>query len=382
MIDSEQTPQISDEGEVGFVAYQDFTSREPFLFDSGGSIPELTLRYETYGHLNPAKDNAVLICHALSGDHHCAGVHSASERKQGWWNFMVGPGKPIDTSRYFVICSNVLGGCQGSTGPGSINPETGRCYNLDFPKLTVRDMVRAQSLLVDDLGIDRLHAVIGGSMGGMQTLQWAIDFPERVGRYIALACGARHTAQAIAFNDTGRQAIISDPDWQNGGYAADAGPNRGLAVARMMAHITYLSDVGMESKFGRRRRGGEGARENFDNFDVEFEVESYLRYQGQSFVTRFDANTYLYLTKALDRFDLHSPVSLDDTLSAIQAPGLVVGFTSDWLYPPQGNREVVESLLRLGKQAAYAELAMDLGHDSFLVRAPELYQLIRNFLNR
>ncbi len=382
MIDSEQTPQISDEGEVGFVAYQDFTSREAFHFESGGSIPELTLRYETYGHLNAARDNAVLICHALSGDHHCAGVHNASERKQGWWNFMVGPGKPIDTSRYFVICSNVLGGCQGSTGPGSINPETGHHYNLDFPKLTVRDMVRAQSLLVDDLGIARLHAVIGGSMGGMQTLQWAIDFPERVGRYIALACGARHTAQAIAFNDTGRQAIISDPDWQNGDYAADAGPNRGLAVARMMAHITYLSDVGMESKFGRKRRSGDGSRENFDNFDVEFEVESYLRYQGQSFVTRFDANTYLYLTKALDRFDLHSPVSLDDTLSAIQAPGLVVGFTSDWLYPPQGNREVVESLLRLGKQATYAELAMDLGHDSFLVRAPELYQLIRNFLNR
>lgn len=382
MIDSEQTPQIPDEGEVGFVAYQDFVSRDRFRFESGGSIPELTLRYETYGHLNAAKDNAVLICHALSGDHHCAGVYSANERKQGWWNFMVGPGKPIDTSRYFVICSNVLGGCQGSTGPGSINPETGRRYNLDFPKLTVRDMVRAQALLVDSLGVDRLHAVIGGSMGGMQTLQWAIEYPERVGRYVALACGARHTAQAIAFNDTGRQAIISDPNWKQGNYAADAGPDRGLAVARMMAHITYLSDVGMESKFGRKRRSGEGAREHFDNFDVEFEVESYLRYQGQSFVSRFDANTYLYLTKALDRFDLHSPVSLDDTLAAITAPGLVVGFTSDWLYPPAGNREVVESLLRLRKQATYAELAMDLGHDSFLVRAPGLYQLIRNFLSR
>lgn len=377
MNDSEQAAAISDEGEVGIVESQDFVSRERFLFESGGSIPELRLRYETYGHLNAAKDNAVLICHALTGDHHCAGVYSMDERKQGWWNFMVGPGKPINTSEYFVICANALGGCQGSSGPGSINPETGKPYNLDFPKLTVRDMVRAQSLLLDSLGIERLHAAVGGSMGGMQTLQWAIDYPERVGRYIALACGARHTAQAIAFNDTGRQAIITDPGWQQGNYTADAGPGQGMAVARMMAHITYLSDVGMESKFGRRRRAS--AKEHFD---VEFEVESYLRYQGRRFVTRFDANSYLYLTKALDRFDLHGPESLDATLSAVTAPGLVVGFTSDWLYPPQGNRELVEALLRLGKDASYAELAMDYGHDSFLVRAPKLYQLIRNFLQR
>jgi len=380
MNDSEQTSLIPAEGEVGFVEYADFHWREPFLFESGGTIPEMTLRYETYGHLDGDRGNAVLICHALSGDHHCAGVHSMEERKQGWWNFMVGPGKPIDTSRYFVICSNVLGGCQGSTGPGSINPQTGRRYNLDFPKLTVRDMVRAQSLLLDHLGIDRLHAVIGGSMGGMQTLQWAIDFPARVGRYIALACGARHTAQAIAFNDTGRQAIISDPEWRKGDYEPEAGPARGLVVARMMAHITYLSDVGMESKFGRRRRTGDEAKEHFD---VEFEVESYLRYQGQSFVTRFDANTYLYLTKALDRFDLYGPDNrLDDALSAVRSPGLVVGFTSDWLYPPQGNRAIVEALLRLGKDASYAELSMDFGHDSFLVRSPELYSLIRTFLDR
>ena len=379
MNDSEQAPLIPEEGEVGFVEYQDFVSAEPFSFVSGGSIPELRLRYETYGHLNASKDNAILICHALSGDHHCAGVHDIDERKQGWWNFMVGPGKPIDTTRYFVICSNVLGGCQGSSGPGSINPETGHAYNLDFPKLTVRDMVRAQALLIDSFGIDRLHAVIGGSMGGMQTLQWAIDFPERLGRYIALACGARHTAQAIAFNDTGRQAIIADPRWKQGAYEPEMGPDRGLAVARMMAHITYLSDVGMESKFGRRRRGEDSSKENFD---VEFEVESYLRYQGASFVTRFDANTYLYLTKALDRFDLHSPESLDVTLQPVSAQGLVVGFTSDWLYPPQGNREVVEALLRLGKHATYAELAMDFGHDSFLVRAPKLYELIHRFLSR
>ncbi len=379
MNDSEQAPYFLEEGEVGFVEYQDFLYPEPFHFVSGGSVPELTLRFETYGHLNAAKDNGILICHALSGDHHCAGVHDIDERKLGWWNFMVGPGKPIDTTRYFVICSNVLGGCQGSTGPGSINPATGKAYQLDFPKLTVQDMVKAQTLLIDSFGIDRLHAVIGGSMGGMQALQWVIDFPDRVGRYIALACGARHTAQAIAFNDTGRQAIISDPAWQKGSYDPDNGPNLGLAVARMMAHITYLSDVGMETKFGRKRRHVDQSKEYFD---VEFEVESYLRYQGQSFVSRFDANTYLYLTKALDRFDLHSPDSLDTTLSPVAAQGLVVGFTSDWLYPPQGNREIVEALLRIGKDATYAELAMDFGHDSFLVRAPKLYELIDQFLKR
>lgn len=380
MNDSEENPLGLEEGDVGCVAFEDFVSKAPFFFESGGTIPELTLRYETYGRLNAARSNAILICHALSGDHHCAGVHAVTDKKKGWWDFMVGPGKPIDTKQYFVICSNVLGGCQGSTGPGSINPETGERYNLDFPKLTVRDMVRAQALLVDALGIEQLHAVIGGSMGGMQTLQWAIDFPERVGRYIALACGARHTAQAIAFNDTGRQAITSDPEWKNGDYDPETGPNQGLAVARMMAHITYLSDVGMEVKFGRRRRNHDRSKEYFD---VEFEVESYLRYQGQSFVSRFDANTYLYLTKALDRFDLHGPDNaLDATLAVVQAPGLVVGFTSDWLYPPQGNREVVEALLRQGKDATYAELSMDFGHDSFLVRAPKLYNLMRTFLSR
>jgi homoserine O-acetyltransferase len=379
MNDSEAVPLVPVEGEVGLVEYQDFISREPFHFESGGTIPELTLRYETYGHLNAAKDNAIVICHALSGNHHCAGVHSMDERKSGWWNFVVGPGKPIDTSRYFVICSNSLGGCSGSSGPYSINPDTGERYRLDFPKLTVRDMVNAQALLLDSLGVDRLHAVVGGSMGGMQTLQWAIDFPDRVGRYIALACCARHNAQAIAFNDTGRQAIVCDPVWDNGNYDPEQPPGHGLSVARMLAHITYLSDAAMQAKFGRKRSASDGGAEHFD---VEFEVESYLRYQGQSFVGRFDANTYLYLTKALDRFDLHGPVSLDETLSVVTAPGLVVGFTTDWLYPPQGNREIVEALLRVGKDATYAELKMDAGHDSFLVRSPELYDLIRTFLNR
>jgi len=378
MNDSEQIPLIPMEGEVGVVEYQEFISSEVFEFESGGTIPELCLRYETYGRLNHVRDNAVLLCHALTGNHHVAGVYGLDDRKQGWWNFMVGPGKPIDTTKYFVICSNVLGGCSGSTGPESTNPETGKRYNLDFPKLTVGDMVNAQAMLIGHLGIDRLHSVIGGSMGGMQALQWAIAYPERVGSYMAMACSARHNAQAIAFNDTGRQAIISDPGWMKGDYPDGEQPGDGLSVARMMAHITYVSDAGLEAKFGRKRRhlGGK------EHFEVEFEVESYLRYQGQAFVTRFDANTYLYLTKALDRFDLHDPESLDATLSVVTAPGLVVGFTSDWLYPPQGNREVVEALLRLGKDATYVELALDAGHDSFLLRTPKLYKLIEHFLSR
>jgi len=378
MIDSSADPETPRDGEIGLVMHRDFHYREPFHFESGGCLPEMNLRYETYGHLNAAADNAVLICHALTGNHHCAGVHNLEERKQGWWNLMVGPGKPIDTSKYFVICSNVLGGCSGSTGPVSINPQTGQRYNLDFPKLTVGDMVKAQALLLDSLGIDCLHAVIGGSMGGMQTLQWAIHYPERVDRYIALACSARHNAQAIAFNDTGRQAIINDPSWQQGNYPDGEQPREGLSVARMMAHITYLSDSGMEAKFGRKRRKNDEA---IEHFDVEFEVESYLRYQGQAFVSRFDANTYLYLTKALDRFDLYGPEnSLDRSLANVVSRGLVVGFTSDWLYPPKGNREIVESLLRLGKDATYVELEVDSGHDSFLLRSPKLDALVRNFL--
>ena len=378
MNDSEPIGQNIDEGEVGFVDFSDFVFNKPFHFESGGVIPELKIRYETYGQLNQAKDNAILICHALTGDHHCAGVYDITERKRGWWNFMVGPGKPIDTNRYFVICSNVLGGCQGSTGPNSINPETGKRYNLDFPKLTLRDMVKAQFLLVDSLEIDKLHAVIGGSMGGMLTLQWAKDFPDRLNRYIALASGSKHTAQTIAFNETGRQAIMRDPKWNKGAYDSEDGPFSGLSVARMMAHITYLSDVGLEAKFGRKLKQSDVSKEHFD---AEFEVESYLHYQGRSFVTRFDANSYLYLTKALDRFDFFEGVSPELTVNKIQAKGLVVGFDSDWLYPPEGNRDVVEKLLKYGKEASYVEISMDYGHDSFLVQSLDLYQLIHNYLN-
>lgn len=366
-------------GEVGLVSWQDFVSNEPFLFENGGSIPSLTIRHETYGRLNAARDNAVLICHALSGDHHCAGVHSIMDAKPGWWNNIIGPGKPVDTDRFFVVCSNCLGGCVGSTGPSSVNPATGRPYGLDFPQLTIRDMVRAQKKLLDHLGIARLYAIVGGSMGGMQALQWMIDYPDYVAKVVALATTARQSAQAIAFDEVGRSAIMQDPGWNNGRYEKGQGPNVGLSVARMMAHITYLSDQSMEEKFGRSRTENVGADKS--PFGTEFEVERYLRYQGQSFINRFDANTYLYFTKALDRFDLYGESgSLEESFASVKAKVLNVGFTSDWLYPPAQNRTLVHALLRCGRDATYAELNMSLGHDSFLVHAPELYRLVSGFL--
>jgi len=367
----------ADTGEVGIVGWHDFCCKDPFTFENGESIPEFTLRYEAYGERCPAKGNAMLIFHALSGDHHCAGRHLSEDRKPGWWNNIIGPGKPIDTDHFFVVCSNCLGGCQGSTGPASINPETDEPYNLSFPELTVGDMVHAQYKLCKHLGLEKLYAAIGGSMGGMQVLQWAIDYPDFVQRIIPLATTARQSTQAIAFNEVGRSAIIKDPNWEQGSYLEGKGPIVGLSIARMMAHITYLLDKGMEEKFGREKRSLKNSK---SQFDVEFEVESYLRYQGLSFVSRFDPNTYLYFTKALDRFDLYSSGSLEETLKAVQAKTLVVGFTSDWLFPPEQNRNIVHALLRCGKNATYAEAEMNLGHDSFLVDAPELYELISSFL--
>lgn len=366
-------------GEIGIVRWEDYVHKEPFTFDSGETIPGFTIRYETYGKLNPARDNAILICHALSGDHHCAGIHSLKDKKPGWWNNMIGPGKPIDTNKYFVICSNCLGGCQGSTGPKSLNPESGKPYSMDFPLVSIGDMVRAQYLLLTEgLGLDSLAAVIGGSMGGMQVLQWGIDYPGFVRKLIPMATTARQNAQAIAFNEVGRLAVMQDPEWEDGAYEEGRGPNVGLAVARMMAHITYLSDAGLEEKFGRDKVKQEGARRQFD---AEFQVESYLRYQGQSFINRFDANSYLYLTKALDRFDLYGESGqLEEQVKAITARTLVVAFKSDWLFPPAQNRAIVHALLRCGREATYAELDLTLGHDSFLVHAPDLYQLVRNFL--
>lgn len=366
------------DGEVGLVEHHDYVCDEPFSFEYGGVIPSFRLRYETYGRLDADKSNVILICHALSGDHHCAGIHSLSDSKTGWWNNMIGPGKPIDTNRFHVICSNCLGGCQGSTGPASINPVTGKPYNLEFPFVSIRDMVRAQKKWIDHLGVKRLHAVVGGSMGGMQVLQWAIEYPSFVNRILPMATTARQGPQAIAFNEVGRQAIMRDTEWKEGNYERGEGPRSGLSVARMMAHITYLSDKGMDLKFGRRLRQRDvgGLR-----FDPAFEVESYLRHQGQSFINRFDANTYLYFTKALDYFDLHGQYgSLEQAFAEMEARALIVGFTSDWLFPPEQNREVVHAMLRAGKPASYAEVEMDFGHDSFLVDSPSLYRLVRAFL--
>jgi homoserine O-acetyltransferase len=371
----------SEPGEVGLVEARDFVSSEPFTFDNGQSIPGFTLRYETYGRLNAARDNAIFVAHALSGDHHAAGVNSLADRKAGWWNNIIGPGKAVDTNRYFVVCSNCLGGCVGSTGPSSPNPETGRPWGLAFPQVTIRDMVRADKRLFDHLGVTALQAVIGGSMGGMRVLQFGIEYPGFVRRLLPMATTARENAQAIAFNAVGREAIMQDPDWHRGEYPKGGGPRVGLAIARMMAHITYLSDASMEQKFGRRKRDGAGGAESAATFDAQYEVESYLQHQGQAFINRFDANTYLYITRAIDDFDLAGAYgSLEQAFAAVQARTLCVAFTSDWLFPTAQNREIVLALLRAGKSASYAELATDLGHDSFLLDSPQLYDLVRDFL--
>ena len=366
-------------GEVGLVEPHDFVHAQPFTFESGQVLPGFTLRYETYGRLNAARDNTVVICHALSGDHHCAGIHALTDAKPGWWNNFIGPGKAIDTNHFSVLCANVLGGCQGSSGPSSIDPRTGRPFGLAFPFVTIRDMVRAQKLLCDHLGLSSLYAVVGGSMGGMQVLQWGIEYPSFVRRLIPMATTARENAQAIAFNEVGRQAIMQDLDWNRGDYPKGGGPRVGLAVARMMAHITYLSDESMDKKFGRRRTGA--ADNPAYTFDVQFEVESYLRHQGESFINRFDANSYLYISRALDHFDLPAAHgSLEQAFANVEAETLSVAFTSDWLFPPEQNREIVLALLRAGKRASYAELALDLGHDSFLLESKDLYTLVRSFL--
>lgn len=378
MNDFEDTSFLEDGGDVGIVAYKDYFCDTPLHFQLGGVLESFNIRYETYGRLNEDKSNAILVCHALTGDHHCAGVYSLDDRKSGWWNNIIGPSKPLDTNKYFVICSNCLGGCRGTTGPVSINPKTGERYNLTFPAITMKDIVEGEKRLIDHLGIKKLKMVIGGSMGGMQTLQWAIDYPDMVERVCALATTSRQNAQAIAFNEVGRSAIMQDPVWQGGNYAIERVPSVGLGIARMMAHITYLSDKGMQGKFGRDHSKISGA----EIFKPSFEVESYLHHQGQSFVNRFDANSYLYFTRALDLFDLSLVGgSLEAAFEKVSARFLVVGFTSDWLFPPEQNREIVKALLRDGKNASYAEIKSDLGHDSFLIHSPKLYKLIEYFLN-
>lgn len=350
---------------------------DSLALDNGATIAPVEVAYETYGTLNAAKSNAILVQHAFSGDAHAAGI-SPETGKPGWWDNMIGPGKGFDTDKYFVICSNVLGGCRGTTGPASINPATGCPYAMSFPVITIGDMVRLQKMLIEHLGIARLLAVSGGSMGGMQALEWVVSYPESVVSAIPIATTARHSAQQIAFNEVGRQAIMADLDWDGGNYYGKQPPARGLAVARMVGHITYMSDESMREKFGRRLRG----KENFGfGFDVDFEVESYLRYRGSQFVTRFDANSYLYITKAMDYFDLtNGQRSLNAAFEAARARFLVVSFSSDWLYPSYQSQEILRALRSRNCDVAYVELQSNYGHDSFLVDVAEQTALVVGFL--
>ncbi len=366
------------ERSVGLVQTRSLTVPGPFVLESGYAFSRITIAYETYGTLNARCDNAILLCHALSGDAHAAGYLTPQDRRPGWWDEMVGPGKAFDTERYFVICSNVLGGCRGTTGPTSIDPASGRRFGGDFPIVTVGDMVAVQAMLLDALGIAQLAAVAGGSMGGMQVLHWAVHYPERVQRAIVLASCARLTAQALAFNEVGRQAIVGDPRWQGGYYDPDDPPTGGLAAARMIGHLTYLSAVGMEQRFGRRLQ--EGTRVSY-SFSADYQVESYLRHQGESFVRRFDANSYLYITRAMDYFDLDQGfASLADALSSTRAEFLIVSVNTDWLYPTAQARELVDALAESGRQARFIELSSPHGHDAFLIEHATLTPHIVRFL--
>jgi len=359
---------------------QQITFEEELRLQSGAALRPVTLAYETYGRLNTERSNAILICHALSGDAHVAGQHAPTDRKPGWWDQAVGSGKAFDTDRYFVICSNVLGGCSGSTGPSSVNPETGRPYGLAFPVVTVADMVEAQRRLIDALGIPSLLCTTGGSMGGMQSLQWAVSYPDRVRSALILASTARTSAQTIALNEVPRQAIYADPNWRGGDYYGKEPPSAGLAVARMIGHITYLSEASMREKFGRRLR--ERERYGYD-FATEFEVESYLKYHGGRFTTRFDANSFLYITKAIDYFDLaQGHGDLAEGFRGVTAKLLVLSYSSDWLYPPGQSEEMVRALLRSGVDASYVEIKSDYGHDAFLLEVERLEELARDFLAR
>jgi len=350
---------------------------DSLALDCGETLAPATVAYESYGELNSARSNAILIEHAFSGDAHAAGI-SHETGKPGWWDNMIGPSRAFDTDRYFVICSNVLGGCQGTTGPSSVNPQTGCPYGLTFPVITIGDMVLLQTKLIDYLGIARLLAVAGGSMGGMQALEWAVSYPDRVAAAIPIAATARHSPQQIAFNEVGRQAIMADPDWNGGNYYSGRPPGRGLAIARIVGHITYMSDESMREKFGRRLR--EKEKFGFD-FSVDFEVESYLRYRGSQFVDRFDANSYLYITKAMDYFDLSNGFpSLAAALERARARFLVISFTSDWLYPSYQSLEIVSALRGRNRDVAYCELPSNYGHDAFLVDVAEQTELVRGFL--
>ena len=365
---------------VGIVSAQRTTFDTPLVFRSGAVLPRYELVYETYGTLNADKSNAILICHALSGNHHVAGYYADDPKNVGWWDTMIGPGKPIDTGKFFVIGLNNLGGCHGSTGPSTINPETGRAYGASFPVITVEDWVESQARLADLLGIRQFAAVIGGSLGGMQALQWSLAYPDRVRNVFAIAAAPRLTAQNIAFNDVARNAILTDPDFHGGDfYRHNVVPTRGLRLARMLGHITYLSDDAMANKFGRELRTGSFKY----NFDIEFEIESYLRYQGDKFAAYFDANTYLLMTKALDYFDPAHDFGgdLNKAFARAKANFLVVSFTTDWRFSPQRSREIVRPLLHNRRNVSYAEITSAHGHDSFLMQDAYYFDVMRAYLD-
>jgi homoserine O-acetyltransferase/O-succinyltransferase len=365
------------DGSVGVVQTKSFTFAEPpheVPLESGERLGPITLAYETYGQLDEEKSNAILVAHALSGDAHVAGFHEG-DKNPGWWDSMIGPGRALDTDKYFVIASNVIGGCMGSTGPSSPNPKTGKPYGSDFPIVSIRDMVDAQRHLLDHLGIQRLLSVVGGSMGGMQALQWMVSYPERIRSAIPISTALKHTPQQIAFNEVGRQAIMADPNWKGGNYYDSAPPGRGLAVARMVGHITYMSEASMGEKFGRRLKESKKAVK----FSPEFEVEGYLENRGESFVKRFDANSYLYITKAMDYFDAGAG-SPTGVFKGLKAKVLVIAFKSDWLYPAHQSQEIAKACKWAGVDATYCEVHSTYGHDAFLLETVEETRLIKHFL--
>lgn len=373
---------------VGIVETKYFHFADPpdeFVLSNGLKLGPIDVAYETYGELSEKKDNAILIFHALSGDAHAAGFNSADEKKPGWWDIMIGPSKPIDTLKYFVICANVIGGCKGSTGPSSPNPKTGAPYGISFPIISVKDMVTVQKKLIDYLGIKKLHCIIGGSMGGMQALQWLVSYPKNTKGAMIIATSPKHTAQEIAFNSVGRYSIITDPNWDNGNYYGKNLPKIGLSVARMIGHITYLSEEAMTQKFGRKTIAAKTGKEEFAqlaDFTKEFEVESYLQYQGESFIKRFDANSYLYITKAIDNFDASEGYSgLTQALKEVEARCFVLSFTSDWLYPKEQSLKIVRALKINGIDTSYANLESAFGHDAFLIDDERLKKLFKGFLD-
>ena len=363
---------------VGIVETQYYDINEPITLDSGKTLEKVTVAYETYGELNKEKTNAILICHALTGDAHAAGWHEG-DRKPGWWEIVIGPGKALDTEKFFIICSNVLGGCKGTTGPSSINPETGKQYGLDFPVITIRDMVKVQKKLVDSFGISQLYAIIGGSMGGMQVLDWMVTYPAMMKKAVPIATTGLSSPQQIAFNEVGRQAIFSDPNWNNGNYYETGKiPENGLSLARMIAHITYLSDESMDIKFGRDLQDKE---EISYDFSIDFQVESYLKHQGETFVKRFDANSYLFITKAVDLFDLSVNDSLIDGLKDVKCKTEVISVDSDWLYPTEQSTELVTALNVNNVEVSFSEIKSNYGHDAFLLERGQLNHILSKFLS-